>query len=190
MSRGLVVPRLLIVFTFTMLIPATVATAVPVQWSPGSGGNGHYYDLVPTLLTWQQAKLAAESLTFGGAPGHLATITSAPEKDFLATAFGTPEAWLGGFQDHTAPDFAEPAGGWRWVTGETWSYTNWYPGLPDEFQNAHQDFLWTGAGGQPQWDDIQNDAVRGYFVEYVPEPAAIVPLAAVATLLRRRRAAT
>ena len=31
--------------------------------------------------------------------------------------------WLGGYQDTSTPDYREPGGGWRWVTGEPWGYT-------------------------------------------------------------------
>jgi hypothetical protein len=30
--------------------------------------------------------------------------------------------WIGGYQDSNA---SEPEGGWNWVTGEPWIYTNW-----------------------------------------------------------------
>ena len=36
--------------------------------------------------------------------------------------------WLGGYQ---APYGLPASSNWQWVTGETWSYTNWYPDQPD-----------------------------------------------------------
>ncbi len=170
------------------LVCVVPAAAAPAQWTVGSGGNGNYYDYVPGYLTWQQARVAAEALAFQGLSGRLVTVNSAAEKDFINGAVSNAQGWLGGFQDTAAPGFSEPSGGWRWITGEPWSYTNWFPGFPDEFNNAQQNFL---RCGDALWDDIQNDpgagSVGGYFVEYVPEPAVAAPLALVAVAVRRRR---
>lgn len=107
--------------------PGAAQTMLPV-YDPS---NGHWYQAVRVggAITWDDAKAAAQSLTYAGYPGHLVTITSAAESDFVArsvvTAFpASDQWWLGGFQDTSAPDYVEPAGGWRWVTGEPWSYTN------------------------------------------------------------------
>jgi len=145
----------------TLLLSGS-AVAAPIQWKAANGGNGHYYEFVPVNLSWADAKTAAEALSFQGMQGHLITITSQAESDFFGANFGqgtgqTLFGWLGGFQDTKAPDYAEPAGGWRWVTGETWSFTNWWTekGFPDNF-NGPQDFV----RSQPvnsviYWDDIQ-----------------------------------
>ncbi len=54
--------------------------AAPVQWTAGTGANGHFYDVVLSNITWTEARLAAV-----GAGGYLATITSAEEQAFIAT---------------------------------------------------------------------------------------------------------
>lgn len=149
------------------------ADAQPVVWPVAGGGNGHAYDWVPGYLPWDQAKLVASQHRYEGSQGHLATFTSQAESDFVLSNFGSLIGWIGGFQDRTAPDFAEPAGGWRWITGEPFAYTNWWTanGFPDEFQNKQQDFLRTERNFL-QWDDIQNDSgggINGYFIEY-PDP--------------------
>lgn len=89
--------------------------------------NGHYYSevTVPARITWDQAKLAAEALTFMGVNGHLATLTSASENAFVVTNLRIAVIdlyWLGASQ---ADGSVEPAGGWAWVTGEPFVYTNW-----------------------------------------------------------------
>lgn len=95
------------------------------QWS----GNGHYYVVVNQVTSWQQAKGLAEGMEFMGFHGHLATITSEGENTFVTTELGgTVGAWLGG---HQLPGSSEPEGGWQWITGEPWAYTNWDSGEPN-----------------------------------------------------------
>jgi Thrombospondin type 3 repeat/Lectin C-type domain len=112
----------------------TLCLIVSFTPSPAAGqtlweGNGHYYLVVNQTTNWQQARLLAESMLFMGVPGHLATITSAEENTFVTTQLGpTAGAWLGGEQP---PGSAEPGGGWRWITGEPWVYTNWDSGEPN-----------------------------------------------------------
>ena len=84
------------------------ATAEPILFLD----NGHYYEFVPDIVNWHEAKAAAELMTFLGAQGHLATVTSQSEHDFLLSTFPSASAnagpWLGGFQPAGSP---EPAGG-------------------------------------------------------------------------------
>ncbi len=97
----------------------------PVQWKVSDGGNGHWYQALKseTPLTWSHALDRAASMG-----GHLATFESNGE--FLAVVspivtninLWVQETWwrgpwIGAYQDHTATDFAEPSGGWRWITG-------------------------------------------------------------------------
>jgi len=82
------------------------------------------------------------------AGGHLATITSEAENAFIyglasnniALWHSLPNGcvlgpWLGGTQPTGS---SEPGGGWRWVTGETWSYTNWVAYLGSRPVHVHQ----------------------------------------------------
>jgi len=163
-----------------------LALSVPGKVDAGPtyyAGNGHWYELVTGTSGWTAAKSAAESSTYLDMPGYLATITSQAESDFV---FGTvaPEAqglWLGGYQDITAPDYSEPAGGWRWVTGETWAYTNWAddPGVeqPDDGAGLEH-YLETYKSDYPQWNDNQEPQPKGHIIEYgitvIPAPGALV----------------
>jgi hypothetical protein len=96
----------------------------PVQWRVQDGGNGHWYAKVPRNgLNWVDCRPLAENMG-----GYLATPTSAAETSFLvANLLAGENAAVGGYQDASTPDFYEPSGGWRWVTGEPWSYQNWSP---------------------------------------------------------------
>jgi hypothetical protein len=142
--------------------------AAPIVWTTASGGNGHAYESVGQATTWEAAKIAANGMTFLGMSGHLATITSQAENDFIVANFSNPQ-FLGGYQLDGA---TEPAGGWAWVTGEPWSYTNWAPGEPNNLSGIEK-YLEYFAGG-PRWNDISGAETRTYVVEYdTPEPPAL-----------------
>jgi hypothetical protein len=108
----------------------------PVEWTTDSGGNGHAYELVvvPEGISWHEANDMARQMG-----GHLATLTSEEEHLFVFEQLAgdvsvyTDGFWgplFGAYQDASADDYGEPNGGWRWVTGETWDWSNWLPGEP------------------------------------------------------------
>ena len=88
-------------------------------------GTGHYYGLTGAAETWTQAE--AEAVAAGG---HLASITSQGEEDFLISTFvdpitGDSPYWIGlrdvnqsGSSDPSTRDF-------QWTTGEALNYTDW-----------------------------------------------------------------
>ncbi|WP_223426024.1 hypothetical protein [Tateyamaria pelophila] len=138
-----------------------------IQWSTLDGGNGHWYKIVidPEGMTWNEANARAEALACGTA--YLATTTSADENAFVFENFVDDfAAWtdtgqgpyFGLIQD---PDGSEPSGGWGWVTGEEFDYTNWARGEPNNVVNGAEDF---GQFGTPEftrpvgtWNDIVSD---------------------------------
>jgi|LauGreDrversion4_2_1035121.scaffolds.fasta_scaffold09904_6 hypothetical protein len=157
----------------------------PVEWRTADGGNGHRYRAVfaSERLSWTDAKAMAEALG-----GHLATLTSAAEAQFVFTSVARSEQWwidggpwLGGFQDPSAPGYSEPSGGWRWVTGEAWTYTNWGSGEPNNYGGTEMYLHYLDAGGSPvpYWNDQSNGRTqRGFIMEYaVPAPGALAMLA-------------
>ena len=128
--------------------------------------TGHYYDWVSTgYISWSAAKAAAEQMFYRGVQGHLATVTSAGENDFLTTTFGK-RAWIDGHQDHGAPGFSEPAGGFVWSTDEPFAFQAWAPGEPSNFaSNEHFVEMFTTG----EWNDQAmsgNNYVLGFYVEY------------------------
>ncbi len=101
--------------------------------------------------------------------------------------YATP--WLGGFQ---SPGSLEPAGGWKWITGETWDYNNWASGEPNNLASGREDkleFHGYSSGGTftGQWNDelSTNILSSGYVVEYspVPIPPAITLFASTLGLM-------
>jgi len=123
-------------------------------------------------ITWEDAQAAAEAQG-----GYLATLTSAEENDWLTLTFAgntiegfrayLDQCWLGGYQ---LPGSVEPDGGWAWVTGEEWAFTNWWPTEPNnnpEGENAilldHGLIPGTGAA----WNDLTSTwPRRGYVLEF------------------------
>jgi formylglycine-generating enzyme required for sulfatase activity len=128
------------------------AQSSAVQWTTASGGNGHWYQYVPTALRWPEAKLAAEARN-----GYLACLTSAAESAF-ARGLGVEIAHLGGFQ---APDTCEPNCGWQWLSGEPWSYTQWAPTQPDNGSGV-EDVLELQLAGN--WNDYEATSYRNSFI--------------------------
>jgi hypothetical protein len=129
-----------------------------VQWRVEDGGNGHWYRLVfDGHPSWTEAKQLAEQLG-----GYLATLTSKSENDLGGVlSRGATAMLLGGFQDRASQDYSEPAGGWRWITGEPWTFTNWGSGEPNDANNGHgdpgEDYLSSWTGGQGfRWGDGDN----------------------------------
>ncbi len=143
-----------------------VEIAPPIQWRPADGGNGHYYEYITGSLSWSQAEAAAQAHTFMGAQGHLATVTSEQETSFLAANFSTSfsrPVWLGAQQDAgMAPDE-----GWQWVTGETWDYTQWMTGEPNDAGGDERHLIVAGYNHANHWQWNDGNATNlGYLVEY------------------------
>lgn len=161
----------------------SVASATPVLWSD----NGHYYEQLQSNISWNAAKEAAEQLVYSGMAGHLVTITSQTENNFLNNNWNVQMCWIGAYQ---YDKLDEPAGHWRWVTDEAWGYTNWSPqvGVPQpdnsggvedwaQFQLYLPQYgsgVWNDWGENGDWAQLSH----GYLVEYesnvvVPEPATL-----------------
>lgn len=134
--------------------------------------NGNYYDYVKTgAIDFDTARTMAEGMYYLGVQGHLATITSDEENDFISNTFDS-KAWIGAYQDLNDPNYSEPLGAWKWVTGESWGFDAWNTGEPNNGTGANEHYAeaWVGL-----WNDKQlsgSDNVSGFFVEY---SAAAIP---------------
>ena len=110
--------------------------------------NGKYY-LLSNVGTWQQAQ--AQAVTLGG---NLVTINDAAENQFLVNTFGGTEGlWIGLTDEVTEGQF-------KWANGEAVTYTNWYPGNPDNAGGV-QDYAYINFVNPGQWDDAGGTVFRG-----------------------------
>jgi len=130
-------------------LPADVKyERMPIKAFTGPDGITHYYEAVylPSgNLNWFQAAYLAQD-----AGGYLASITSKEENAFVFNLVSDKKyfwffppydgrqpadhheigigPFLGGYQPEGSP---EPAGGWKWLSGDKWDYTNWAVDLND-----------------------------------------------------------
>ena len=110
--------------------------------------NGHTYALYLGMsIPWEEAR---EYCISQG--GHLATVTSQEEHDFVSTMDDgmVHEVWIGGYRDSSFV--------WYWVTDEEWDYTNWQDGEPNNSSNVVGNeycvALWPD-----QWNDLNSENI-------------------------------
>ena len=161
----------------------TVATG----WTRGS--NGHYYTYVNagSPLTFTEAKVRAAQMLppAAGFSTHLVTITSSTEESEVANLvpptgysewFGSGMGpWIGAYQRNSSSAFSEPTGGWGWITGEPFNFTQWRSGEPNNDQgiedSAHL-IKYTANSNVVEWNDLPNAvspiAITGFVVEASP----------------------
>lgn len=148
------------------------AESAPMQWSSAVGGNGHWYEAIQYSGTWDMAHADAQTKYFNSVQGHLATLTSLEENNFVWDNLGINEYWLGGYQTDKN---AEPAGDWAWVSGEKWDWTNWdQPAEPNNAAGDEDYIQFYSYNGS--WNDKHvGSTAPGYVIEYAEYcPAAPV----------------
>jgi len=130
--------------------------------------NGSYYRLVNGLLDWQSASAAAQASSWQGTQGHLATITSQAELDFILLNVTPSRPWIGLFHNTSAPNYSEPGNGWEWVTGEPFVFSNWAPGEPNNNSASGGAEDYCELFGNGQWNDAELNHVftNQYLIEY------------------------
>ena len=123
-----------VLFTSFADIPTTYTRETPVSFTLPTGET-HWYEVVYLPeggVNWVQAAYLAEV-----SGGYLASITSSEENEFVFSLIADEMYWfqwdethnyvmngpfLGGYQTSGS---TEPEGGWAWLSGEAWSFSNW-----------------------------------------------------------------
>jgi hypothetical protein len=162
--------------TSSVLLPRYVTFSLGDVYS---NANGHFYKLNTSIQDWQNAKLSAQSASYFGMQGYLATITSSSENAFVKNiASPTSSVWIGGSDEYTSINNVLGAtlyinqiaseGKFYWVNGpesglqfsqnnstpitQPGMYTNWLSGEPNNSgANEHFTQLLTASG---QWNDL------------------------------------
>lgn len=183
-SAGTIVDNYDGTFTYTPTgnTNQTVTASYVVKRNDGTisySGNGHFYEFVVSPgISWDAAKAAAESMSYNGMQGYLATVTSAGENAFVSQKLNG-EGWIG------ATD-AETEKTWKWVTGPeagtafynqntqsaiNGAYSNWSVGEPNDFKYGNpshpgEDYAHYWYDGN--WNDypVTSGSINGYIVEY------------------------
>lgn len=136
------------------LVPALQAQNTVYQAQYGAGGTWNVYEVVRgNQQTWVDAEVAAknttESVSGLNKPGHLVTIHSAGEADFVQMIAEGASVWIGLTDNETyggvetTSDAAGSSqvpplvGKWVWVTGEPYSFARWNAGEPNDWENGN-----------------------------------------------------
>lgn len=145
--------------------------------------EGHTYARYDTNLNWALAKQFCEA-----AGGHLATVTSEKEAAVIElllneAPFGT--YWLGATDEGWE-------GGWQWITGEAFDWTDWKDGQPDNAnrsEEGEENYLETGKSHSHNWNDNYASYTEGGFILEV-DPAEEVADSKNVTELHQMKASS
>ena len=133
--------------------------------------NGHYYSIEQERSSWYGAKEKAKLLRHAVLPGHLATINTRDEEEWICTELVLPvleaflpspkslsaQFWIGGYKS---------VRDWSWVTGELWTY----PSFKSE-EGIEYLLLVIMGGGKHSYVATEGSSGNTYYiVEYEPIP--------------------
>ena len=141
-------------------------------WPKGTsrpGPEGHYYLFVDASgIAWQDAVAQAATHHFGGYQGHLVTITSQEEMDYVVTLLQGRESWIAGSDE-------ADEGVWRWAAGPELGQTFFVNGEPTGFNGfdigepngGTSENVLHMLGGQ-WWNDVDATYlnISGFMVEF------------------------
>lgn len=140
-----------------------------------NAATGHWYKYIAGTSTWAQSKAGAVALG-----GYLVTYADIQEITWTLTNLGVPSTsvWIGGSDNGSE-------GSWYWANGDTWLFTNWNTGEPNN--SATEDYLmmYTNSSSPTnygKWNDANAVyTLPGYIVEWStdpnPPPPPVVPAA-------------
>ena len=137
------------------------------------GYGGHNYAITDGAKSWSAAE--AEAVAQGG---HLVTLNSAAEENWMFTTFDTTKTygwnsfWTG---FHQPPGSPEPDGGLQWTSGEPVTYTNWWTNQP----RTDGDVAYANRYG-PYW---YADMPSSYNLPGIIEVPTAIPLPSTLLLL-------
>ncbi len=134
----------------------TLPTSLPGYIYKGTHG-GHTYFVSEARANPEDAHAAAIALG-----GHLVTISSEDENDFVSAMRPGEPMWIG-FTDRSVE------GTFRWITNEPVNYTNWANAEPNDCcsgTNHEEDWAVINWLGSKQWNDWFYNQPAYYVVEF------------------------
>lgn len=115
--------------------------------------KGHIYELYDKPTSWEIAKLVCENKGC-----HLATITSSEEQKVIESLIRYGKRT---FYNVGATNL-ENVNEWKWITGESMSYTNWAIGEPNNVANIERYLsVFNNENYFAQWNDTTNASTSG-----------------------------
>jgi len=187
-------------------LPAQASIIGTVQWGPVSDGAGNYYEEVATTpgVTWDDANTYAQTLTYDGMSGYLATFSGSTgenscENVVLPNMGEWDIVWIGATQDASNND--------TWVNNQGavdfsgWQNTAWDTNQPatgaGNLYMVGPGYVDYDGAGELDVDTNLSQAWGGAIIEFspaatpAPEPAtlSLLALGSVGLLARRRRVA-
>ena len=127
--------------------------------------NGNTYYVFNKTMSWSDANDYCNNIG-----GHLVTITSQKEQDFIDNNLNRSGSrlWIGGYRLNGNSNV------WKWVTGEKWNYTNWDDGEPNDssnvISNENRASVWPH-----KWNDLNDESSEqsGFICEWETKPAKV-----------------
>ena len=158
--------------------------------------NDHYYEYRSTTGNWIPGKTYAETQSYFGRVGYLATSTSQAENSFMCKLIGA-NSWIGCSDEYTAintavgytmyANQAASEGKFYWVVGPekgvkvsnqnlgsqviAGTYNNWSANEPNNAGTEHYGHMYGGSG---LWNDFANTQTIGSIIEYGGMPNDIL----------------
>ena len=88
--------------------------------------------------------------------------------DWVINNLSVGRPWIGLFQDTNHPSYSEPTGGWVWLDGTDATFTNWFPGEPNNNAASGGAEDYAELFGSGEWNDAEENhtSTTDYLVEY------------------------
>ena len=116
--------------------------------------NNHSYYLNSQLTNWPSAKVKAAEIG-----GYLVSPTTAQENDYVYSLLPDSNYWIG-LSDSVQEN------SWVWESGEPFSFSNWYPGEPNNHMDEDYVSYWNNSPNSNKWNDGVISASSKFIVEF------------------------
>jgi hypothetical protein len=123
------------------------------EWEPHGGAmwDGREYRFFSASQAWTEADEDCEVIG-----GHLVSIADASENAFVDSLSSVSHVWIGLNDVGTE-------GVWEWTDGETFGYSNWNPGEPNDAAPGEDYVEMTSSG---RWNDLPASWSIPYICEW------------------------